>query len=333
MPSTRLISGTRPFLLLLALAGAVLPGRHVSAGTNPAWPARPITLVVPFPAGGTTDTVARLLSRSLSRQLNQTMVVDNKSGASGTLGAAQVLRAPADGYTLLLGTPAEQINAPMMMSRAPYDAARDFAPAGCVSRGPNVLVVNPGLQARTVAELLRAARARPGQINFGSAGNGNTSHLSGELFAQTAGIDLTHIPYRGNAPAIADTIGGQVQMMFSNPATVLPHIRSGTLRPLAVTSHARIAALPDVPTLRESGVPVEIYSWTCLFVPSGTPKDIVGKLHAALAKALDDRQLGQAIENSGAERFPTTPEEASRFLAGERALWGNLIHSRHIHAD
>jgi len=332
MPSLTLVRRTHP-VLLLALVCAIGQTPQANAETGAAWPARPLSLVVPFPAGGTTDTIARLLSKNLSRQLGQSVVVENKSGASGTLGAAQVLRAPADGYSLLLGTPAEQINAPLMMSRPPYDPARDLAPVGCVSRGPNVLVVNPGLKAKTLADLLRMARARPGQINFGSAGNGNTSHLSGELFAQAAGVVLTHIPYRGNAPAIADTIGGQVQMMFSNPATVLPHIRGGTLQALAVTSRARIAALPDVPTLKESGIPVEIYSWTCLFTRAGTPKAIVGKLHGALAQALDDGQLAQAIEASGAEKFPSTPEQAGRFLAGERTMWGNLIRSRHIHTD
>lgn len=332
MPNLTSVCRTRP-VLLLALVCAICQTPRANAETSVAWPARPLSLVVPFPAGGTTDTIARLLSKNLSRQLGQSVVVENKSGASGTLGAAQVLRAPADGYSLLLGTPAEQINAPLMMSRPPYDPARDFAPVGCVSRGPNVLVVNPGLKAKTLADLLRMARTRPGQINFGSAGDGNTSHLSGELFAQAAGIVLTHIPYRGNAPAIADTIGGQVQMMFSNPATVLPHIRGGTLQPLAVTSRARIAALPDVPTLKESGIPVEIYSWTCLFTRAGTPMAIVGKLHGALAQALNDGQLAQAIEASGAEKFPSTPEQASRFLAGERTMWGNLIRSRHIHTD
>lgn len=321
-----------PSVLLLALA-AIAVCVSPPAQADAAWPSRPLTLVVPYPAGGTTDTVARLLSKNLSRQLGQSVVVENKSGASGTLGAAQLLRTPADGYALLLGTPAEQINAPLMMSRLPYDPARDFAPLGCVSRGPNVLVVNAALQARSVADLLRLAKARPAQINFGSAGNGNTSHLSGELFAQTAGVSLTHIPYRGNAPAIADTIGGQVQMMFSNPATVMPHLRSGTLRALAVTSRARIAALPDVPTLKEAGVPLEIYSWTCLFARAGTPNEIVGKLHGALARALDDPKLGEAIAASGAERFVSTPEQAARFLAEERGLWGNLIRSRHIHAD
>ncbi|GAB7543985.1 Bug family tripartite tricarboxylate transporter substrate binding protein [Cupriavidus sp. 8B] len=332
MPNLKSLRRTRP-VLLLALAGTVCTACLAHAETSVAWPSRPLSLVVPFPAGGTTDTIARLLSKNLSRQLGQSVVVENKSGASGTLGAAQVLRAPADGYSLLLGTPAEQINAPWMMARPPYDPARDFTPVGCVSRGPNVLVVNSASKAKTLADLLRMARAQPGQINFGSAGNGNTSHLSGELFAQATGVVLTHIPYRGNAPAIADTIGGQVQMMFSNPATVLPHIRSGTLRPLAVTSRARIASLPDVPTLKESGIPVEIYSWTCMFTRAETPKEIVGKLHGALAQALDDGQLAQAIEASGAEKFPSTPEQTSRFLAGERTMWGNLIRSRHIHTD
>lgn len=315
---------------LLGLASVLCFNPSARAQT---WPTRPITLVVPFPAGGTTDTIARRLSESLSRQLGATIVVDNKSGASGTLGAAQVLRAPADGYTLLLGTPAEQISAPLMMARPPYDAAREFSPVGCVSRGANVLVVNPKVPARNVDDLLRLARTRPTEINFGSAGNGNTSHLSAELFAQAAGIKLTHIPYRGNAPAIADTIGGQVQMLFSSPASVLPHIRSGTLRPLAVTSRTRIAALPDVPTLREAGVPMEIYAWLCLFTRAGTSQDTVGKLRTALTKTLDDPKLEEAIVAGGAERFSPPPEQMTRFLADERTLWGNLIRTRHIRAN
>lgn len=316
---------------LAAAACAFTFAVHVQAAE--AWPTKPVTLVVPFPAGGTTDLTGRALARALSSVWGQPVVVENRSGAGGTVGAAQVMRASADGYTLLLGTPADQVNAPLLMVKPPYDPARSFAPVGCVSRGPNVLVVNNKLPAKDLGDLIRLAKAQPGKLYFASAGNGNTSHLSGELFGQAAGIDITHVPYRGNAPAIVDTIGGQVQMMFSSPASVMPHIQSGALRAIAVTSNRRVPNLPEIPTLRESGVPLDIYSWTCLFAPAGTPPPLVAKLHAALTRALDDPDVVRNATMAAAEKFPQTPEEARRFLTGERKTWGELIRSRNIRAD
>ncbi|MBV8620640.1 MAG: tripartite tricarboxylate transporter substrate binding protein, partial [Curvibacter sp.] len=246
-----------------ALAAVCLLGLWAGAQAADAWPARPVTLVVPFPAGGTTDLTGRALARALARLWGQPVVVENRAGAGGTVGASVVMRAAPDGYTLLLGTPADQVNAPLLMSRAPYDPAQAFAPAGCISRGPNVLVVNAKVPVRSVDELIRLAKAQPGKLHFASAGNGNTSHLSGELFSQTAGIDLAHVPYRGNSPAAIDVMGGQVEMMFSSPASVRPHIQSGALRVLAVTSDRRVPGFPDTPTLRESGLAMDIYSWSC----------------------------------------------------------------------
>ncbi len=314
-----------------ALVAAVfLPATVVAADT---YPSRAITMIVPFAAGGTTDILARALGQGLSRQLGQPVIVDNKAGAGGTIGATYVVRSAADGYTLLLGGVADQVNAPFLMSKAPYDPARDLAPVGCAMRTSNVLVVNPALPVQSIADLIRVAKAQPGKINFGSAGIGNTSHMLGEMLAQSAGITLTHIPYRGNAPALSDLLGGQVQMMFAAPVSVLQYIRSGTLRPIAVTSASRLPELPKVPTLRESGIPIENYSWACLFIPAKTPEPIADRLHAALSRVLDDAPVLQSISAMGGEKFAMTPAETQRFLATERATWSALIRSRNIHAD
>ena len=297
------------------------------------FPSRPLTLLVPFPAGGVTDFVARAVAQGLTRQLGQQVVIDNKAGGGGTVGAAQVARAPADGYTILMGGPADQVNAPFLMTKPLYDPARDFEPVGCLLRAPNVLVVNAKLPARTLADLVQAAKKEPGKLNYGSSGNGGTSHLQGELLAMTTNIDITHVPYRGSAPAINDTIAGQIQMIFANTASVIQHIQSGALRPIAVTSRTRISELPNVPTFRESGVALEVYSWSCLVVAAKTPSEVVDKLHAALTRALDDPAVIQAVATTGGEKFSTSREEAKRFLAAERALWSGVIRARKIHAD
>jgi len=324
---TPLRRGCRSALaLLLALASAACAAAE-------AFPSRALTLLVPFPPGGSTDILARAVAQGLAKQLNQNVVIDNKAGAGGTVGAVQVLRAPADGHTLLLGTPAEQVNAPLLMAKPPYDPARDFEPVGCVVRFANVLVVNPKLPVHSVADLVRMAKAAPGKVNFGSAGNGNTSHLSGELFGQVAGVEITHVPYRGNAPAITDTIGGQVQMLFSSAASVAQHVASGALRALAVTGQTRQPLLPAVPTLREAGVPVEIYSFGCVMVAAKTALEIVEQLHGALSRALDDPAVAQVIEQIGGERFVGPREESRRFLARERQTWGHLIRTRNIKAE
>ena len=318
------------FIRAVAGAGALL----ACAGTLAAeFPSRAVTLLVPYPAGGTTDLMARAIAQSLAKQFGQPVLVDNKGGAGGTVGATALARGPTDGYTIMLGGPSDQINAPAMMAKPPYDPARDFEPVGCVVRFPNVLVVNPALPVKSVAELVALAKKEPGKLNYASAGNGNSSHLSGELFAQTAGISVTHVPYRGNAPAVTDTIGGQTQMMFAATSSVQQFIKGGKLRAIAVTSNTRVKELPNVPTLREAGVAIDIYSWGCVVVSSKTPADVVDKLNAALTKSLDDPAVSQAIEATGGEKYPTSRAEAKRFLTAERTTWTTLIRSRNIHAD
>lgn len=321
----------RNFLRLLTLVSASTSVSNTFSADT--YPSRAVTIVVPFAAGGTTDILARQVAQSLGEVLRQTVIVDNRAGAGGTIGATFVMRAPADGYTLLMGGPSDQVNSPFLMSRPPYDPARDFEPVGCIVRAPNVLVVNAKLPIKSVADLVRIAKAEPNKLNYASAGPGNTSHLLGELLAQQAGISLTHVPYKGNGPAITDTIGGQVQMLFASPISIPQQIKNGTLRPIATTASKRIITLPDVPTFREVGIDIENYSWSCLVVPAKTPNETVEKLHGALVKAMDNPGVLKAIEASGGEKFLTTRDEARRFIASERKIWAQLIRARNIKTE
>lgn len=316
--------------LLRALVG-VCAAPLIAPASADTYPNRPLTIIVGFPTGGTGDIVARAFAQSLAKQLGQSVVVENKAGGGGTIGAMAVLRAPADGYTLLAGTPTEQVNGPFLMEKFPFDPARDFEPIGFLGRFPNVLVVNGKLPIHSVADLIKYAKNN--QLNFGSGGNGNTTHLTAELFAQTAGIAATHIPYKGNAPAINDTMGGQVQMMFSSPASVLPHIKTGALRALAVTGATRSPDLPSVPTLSEAGMPLETYGWSGIFVSAKTPPAIIEKLHTAMDAALNEPAMLKFFDVNGGDRFKASREEAKRYLARERNIWGKLIRSRNIRLD
>jgi tripartite-type tricarboxylate transporter receptor subunit TctC len=311
-------------LLLMACANAAV--------AQSVWPTRPVRWIVPYPAGGSTDIIARHVATRVGSLLGQNIVVENRGGAGGTIGAMAVKQSAADGYTFLVGAPADQVNAPIL-SKVNYDPAQDFVAVGCMMRGANVLVANPQLPATDVKSLLALARAQPGRLNYGSAGNGNTSHLSGELLKHLTGVFLVHIPYRGNGPAITDTIGGQVQMMFSNPISVQQHIRSGALRAIAVTASTRLAALPEVPTFKEAGLPLEVYAWMCLMAPTGTPDAVTARMAVALTSALQDGEVIRALEASGSEVFRATPQEAAAFIAAERTKWGELIRSRKITAD
>lgn len=311
-------------LLLMACANAAV--------AQSVWPTRPVRWIVPYPAGGSTDIIARHVATRVGSLLGQNIVVENRGGAGGTIGAMAVKQSATDGYTFLVGAPADQVNAPIL-SKVNYDPAQDFVAVGCMMRGANVLVANPQLPATDVKSLLALARAQPGRLNYGSAGNGNTSHLSGELLKHLTGVFLVHIPYRGNGPAITDTIGGQVQMMFSNPISVQQHIRSGALRAIAVTASTRLAALPEVPTFKEAGLPLEVYAWMCLMAPTGTPDAVTARMAVALTSALQDGEVIRALEASGSEVFRATPQEAAAFITAERIKWGELIRSRKITAD
>jgi tripartite-type tricarboxylate transporter receptor subunit TctC len=317
--------------LLTALFGfALLPAVALAQ----AYPARPVTLVVPYPPGGTTDIVARLVAPKISELIGQPIIIENRAGAGGTIGAGFVAKAAPDGYTLLLGTPPDQVTAQFLTKQIAYDPVRDFSPVSLIVRGPNVLVVNPNVPAKTLGEFVALARRQPGKLNFASAGKGNTSHLSGELFKARANIDITHVPYRGNAPASQDLLAGHVEALFEAPAASLGNIREGRVRPLAVTSAHRLKTLPDVPTFAEAGVNgVEVYTWFSIIAPARTPPQIVAQLNKATSDALADATIRSRLEEMSFEVVGGAPEVLGRFIADERVKWEKVIKDANITAD
>ncbi|MEP9347779.1 tripartite tricarboxylate transporter substrate binding protein [Xanthobacter sp. KR7-225] len=307
----------------LALAAALATG-HLPAAAQ-AYPAMPIHLVVGYAAGGATDSVARLLSQKLSEELGQPVVVENKPGAGATVASNYVAKAAPDGYTLFMSTIANTINT-TLYKRLAFDFERDFAPVSLVATVPNVLVVNPEVPAKTVKEFIALAKSKPGEINFGSSGSGSSVHLSGELFNMVAGVKLTHVPYKGSAPAAVDLMSGQIQAMFDNLSTALPFIKSGRLRALAVTSAERSAAAPDIPTMAEAGLPeCEVLSWFALVAPAKTPKDIVDRLNAATVKALADPAVKQQFAALGADPVSSPPGALAAFITAETAKWAKVV--------
>ena len=290
------------------------------------YPSKPVRFVVPFAPGGTTDVLARLVGEKLSASLGQQFVVDNKPGAGGNVGTAQVAKAEPDGYTLLMGTVGTHaINASIYPS-LPYDPVQDFAPVTLVATVPNVLVVNPEVPANSVAELIALAKEKPGELNFASSGNGSSIHLSGELFKAMTGVDIVHVPYKGSGPAVVDLLGGQVQMMFDNLPSSAPQIKAGKLRPLGVTSKERSPTLPDVPTIAEAGVPgYEALSWFGVLVPAGTPDAIVAKLQNEIAKALADPTMRERFAELGAVPVGGTSAEFADLITAETAKWAKVV--------
>ena len=290
------------------------------------YPSKPVRFVVPFAPGGTTDVLARLVGEKLSASLGQQFVVDNKPGAGGNVGTAQVAKAEPDGYTLLMGTVGTHaINASIYPS-LPYDPVQDFAPVTLVATVPNVLVVNPEVPANSVAELIALAKEKPGELNFASSGNGTSIHLSGELFKAMTGVDIVHVPYKGSGPAVVDLLGGQVEMMFDNLPSSAPHIKAGKLRPLGVTSKERSPTLPDVPTIAEAGVPgYEALSWFGVLVPAGTPDAVVTRLQQEIAKILADPAMRERFAELGAVPAGDTPAEFAAFIGSETAKWADVV--------
>ena len=322
----------RRSLLSAALAGvALLSPLAVYAQ---AWPAKPVTMVVPFPPGGSTDMIARTLASGLQAKLGQTFIVDNKAGATGTIGAAQVKRAPADGYTLLVASLGPYVIAPHLIKNVPYDATKDFDYITVAVQAPNVLVVPAASPYKTVAELIAAEKKTPGKLTFASSGNGSSDHLTAELFWAQTGTEGTHVPYKGGAPAITDLLGAVVDASFQNINAVQQHISAGKLRALAVTGDKRSALLPQVPTLAESGVKgVDVYSWQAIAAPKGLPADVKSKLATNVAAVLNEPAVKSKLTEQGFEIVASSPEQFAKFQAAEYARWKNVIETRKITAD
>ncbi|HYC45965.1 MAG TPA: tripartite tricarboxylate transporter substrate binding protein [Burkholderiales bacterium] len=297
------------------------------------YPEKPVTMVAPFPAGGSVDLVARAVAQQMSEIWKQPVIVSNRPGASGNIGAEQVVRAAPDGYTLLMGTTALS-SSPAVYPRLGYDVTRDLAPVSLVVTMTNVLVLHPSIPAKTVKELIALAKARPGTLNSGSAGVGSSNHLALVLFNMMSGANVDHVPYKGAAPAVAAVMGGEVAMTFVPIAAALPPVRAGRLRAIAVTAGRRSAELPNLPTIAEAGVPgYDASGWNALLAPRATPRDIIMKVNAAVTESLNAPKVKEMLTASGAEAAGTSPDGLARFLQSEIAKWGKVVRAAGIKAD
>ena len=289
------------------------------------YPSHPVRMVVPFAPGGATDIIARIVAQRLADRLGQSVVVENKPGAGTTIGNAEVAKAKPDGYTFLFA-PTPFVISQVVYPKLPYDPQKDFAPVSLLATSPFILVVNAAFPARTTAELVAIAKAKPGTVTFASAGNGTVPHLAGELFKLRAGVDIVHVPYKGGGPAIVDLVSGQVPMMFATPIEVSAHVQSGKLRVLGTTSLARLAAMPDVPTLSESGYPdFEVLSFFGVLAPAGTPPEIVDRVAADLAAVMELPDVRERFAQQSAEARVLGPAAFSAFLARERDKWADIV--------
>ena len=313
-PAQRLAVAALSALALLAGGAAAQP-----------YPSRPVRVIVPFAPGGATDIIARLVAQKLADRLGQSVVVENKPGAGTTIGNAEVAKAKPDGYTLLFA-PTPFVISQVVYPTLPYDPQKDFAPVSLLAVSPFILVVNAAFPAKSTAELVAIAKAKPGTVTFASAGNGTVPHLAGELFKLRAGIDIVHVPYKGGGPAIVDLVSGQVPMMFATPIEVSQHVQSGRLRVLGTTSLARLAAMPDVPTLSESGYPdFEVLSFFGVLAPAGTPPEIVNRVAADLAAVMEMSDVRERFAQQSAEARVLGPAAFSAFLARERDKWADIV--------
>lgn len=319
--------------LALLAAGIALPLAAL-AQTEPRWPTKPVKWVVPFPPGGAMDVIARTLGDRLAQDLGQAFVIENRPGAGGNIGADYVAKQAADGYTIMITSIGMATNK-ALYPKLSYDPVKDFAPVSLLAVVPNVLVVNPARSSdKSVKDVLAHARREPGKLTYASAGNGTSIHLAGEVFASMAQLKLLHIPYKGSGPAVTDMLGGQVDLMFDSITSARPHIQSGKLMALGVTSARRSSALPDVPTLAEAGVPgYEVSPWFGVFAPAGTPAEVVSRLNKALITAMRQPETLRKLESVGAEPIGSTPQALAEHLNKEQARWGALIQERGIRLD
>ncbi|MCC6780605.1 MAG: tripartite tricarboxylate transporter substrate binding protein, partial [Hyphomicrobiales bacterium] len=291
-----------------------------------AYPSKPIRLVVAFPPGGTADVTARIIGQKLGELLGQPVVIDNRPGAGGNIGTELVAKAAPDGYTITAGSSNTHVTNLFLYKRVPYDPVRDFAPISIAVVVSNMLVVNPAVPARSVAELIALAMRTPGGLKFASAGTGTTPHIAGEMFKLMAGIDLVHVPYKGGAPALVDVVNGQVEMMFAGMATALPHVKAGRLRALAITEKTRSRVLPELPTVAESGPPeFDVGLWIGFMAPAGTPPDVISRLHLETVRALKDPQVAERLAQQGLEPLGTTPAESTATIKSELVKWERIF--------
>ena len=320
-------------LLACALASATLPAARAQAPAA-SWPSKPIRWVVPFPPGGAMDAIARTLGEKAGKTLGQPFVIENKPGAGGNIGADFVAKQPGDGYTLMITSIGMATNKPLY-GKLSYDPIKDFAPVSLLAVVPNVLVTNATQpDVKTAKDVIAAARKAPGKLTYASAGNGTSIHLAGEVFTSLAQVDMLHVPYKGSGPAVSDLLGGQVNYMFDSITSARPHIESGKLRALGLTTAKRSKTLPNVPTLAEAGLPgYEVSPWFAVFMPTATPKDIVAKVNTALLEAMKDPDVVKRLETIGAEPVGSTPEEMAQHLARESERWTKLIQERGIKLD
>ncbi|HPV24988.1 MAG TPA: tripartite tricarboxylate transporter substrate binding protein [Casimicrobium sp.] len=312
--------------VLAALAVSFGAAFAFAGAAQAQYPNKPIKMVVPFPAGGTTDILARAVAGELQKSLGQAVIVENRAGAGGNIGSDAVAKSAADGYTLLMGTVGTHAINVSLYPKMPYDAVKDFVPVSLVAGVPNVLVAAPSFPVNSVKDLIDAAKKAPDKVTFASSGSGTSIHLSGELFKQLAGVQMTHVPYKGSSAALPDVISGQVNVMFDNAPSVIQHIRGGKLKAVAVTSDKRSPALPGVPTIAESGLPgFEASSWFGVLAPAGTPKDIVDKLSGAIAKSLQTPEMKERLAGQGAVAVGNTPEQFGAHIKAEIEKWSKVV--------
>jgi tripartite-type tricarboxylate transporter receptor subunit TctC len=321
----------RHFLSLLVLGLALALALDAAAQT---YPTKPIRLIVPFPPGGSADILARAIGQKAGEGLGQSLVIENRPGAGTAIGAEALAKSPPDGYAIMIGTVSSHAINPAVNPKLPFDPVKDFTPVSLVASIPFAMVVHPSVPAKTVQEFIALARAKPGTLNYSSAGNGTSNHLAGELLKSMARIDIVHIPYKGSAPALNDLIAGQVLLMFDLVLTAAPHVKSGAVRGLAVTGAQRSAVLPELPTVAESGLPYyEVSAWFGIFAPAGVPRPVVERLNAEFVKALRDPDLRQRLASQGAEPLTSTPAEFSAYLRSEIDKWAQVVRAAGMKVD
>ncbi len=324
------LPGIRRRQVLALLGAAAAPAAGLAQGT---YPERPLRFVVPYPPGGGTDVIARIVQPRLQQALGQNIVIDNRGGAAGALGTDVVAKSAADGYTVLFTLSSHTIN-PAILPKLSFDTQKDFEPVVMVASLPQILVANPALPANTVAELVALAKAKPGTLSFASVGNGSPGHLAGELMKLKTGIEMTHVPYRGGGPAVSDVIGGQVPLLWVSIPAAAQHVKGGKLKALAVSTLKRSAAFPDVPTMVEAGVPdFEVDSWYAMFVPAKTPRPAIEKLNKALNETLADPAVKAQLLAQGSEGVGGTPESLGQVVTAELPKWAKLVREANIKAD